>query len=142
MSKTKFIKVKYEDKLPQSSGNYWILDVVGEMKSSYFNATLKSFPAYDFVEYWIDAVPDRESELIEGVELKTEIELTEFDRLEDFVNDVGIVHEVLQAGQDWQIVRFEKKDVSMNFRFYKNKFKDWHIINKGRLLIDKNRNER
>ena len=68
MSNTKFIKVKYEDKLPQSSGNYWILDVVGEMKSSYFNATLKSFPAYDFVEYWIDKVPDRESELIEMLE--------------------------------------------------------------------------
>ena len=45
---------------------------------------------------------DVELELIQGVEMKAES--TEFDRLEDFVNDVGIFHEVLQSGQDWQIV--------------------------------------
>ena len=83
---------------------------------------------------------DVELELIQGVEMKAES--TEFDRLEDFVNDVGIFHEVLQSGQDWQIVRLEKNDISMNFRFYKNKFRDWHVINKGSLLIDKNRNEK
>lgn len=82
-----------------------------------------------------------EFELIEGVELKTEIELTEFDRLEDFVNNVGIVHEVLQIGKH-QIIRLESHEVSMNFRFYENKFKDWHIIEKGVFLVNKNRNER
>ena len=55
------------------------------------------------------------------VEMKTES--TEFDQLEDFVNDVGIFHEVLERGRfERQIVRLEKNDISMSFRFYKNKY--------------------
>lgn len=89
MEKTKFIRVAVEERLPQSSGNYWINDVVGEMKSSYFNSTLKSFPAYDFVEFWIDAVPDREDEMMQMLEKVTsafygeELELYQFNRIEE-----------------------------------------------------------
>ena len=86
MEKTKFIRVAVEERLPQSSGNYWINDVVGEMKSSYFNSTLKSFPAYDFVEFWIDAVPDREDEML--------------DMLEKVIHNSDVPHYILDEAKE------------------------------------------
>mgnify|MGYP003563090687 CR=1 FL=1 len=47
------------------------------------------------------------------------------EKITDFqINSkVGIFHEVLESGRfERQIVRLEKNDISMNFRFYKNKY--------------------
>lgn len=98
MSNTKFIKVDVTERLPQSSGNYWILDVVGEMKSSYFNATLKSFPAYDFVQFWMNAIPDRESELIEMLE----------SIIQDFEGDYVLDGEIVDKPYNWLIERYKE----------------------------------
>ena len=41
----------------------------------------------------------------------------------EYFFEKGIFHEVLESGRfERQIVRLEKNDISMNFRFYKNKY--------------------
>ena len=50
---TLYRKVAISERKPKSSGFYWIENIVGEMKSSYYDSMLGMFTSSDYANFWL-----------------------------------------------------------------------------------------
>ncbi|WP_126654092.1 hypothetical protein [Chryseobacterium aureum] len=62
--KTKYIKVSVSDRLPETAGNYYIINSIGTKQIEYFNGR-RLTESFIEPEYWLQEVPDYEDEMKE-----------------------------------------------------------------------------
>lgn len=83
--KTKYIKVKTADRLPEKSGIY----IVDGFKFAFFNGIeFLRFNEVAQVEWWLFEVPDREEEMSEMLEKIYNIENKEFGKSSFNIEDL------------------------------------------------------
>lgn len=71
MSNTKFIKVAVRERLPEKGKNVIVISSDGKSGTCYFLSGLWHGQKNGAPKYWLEEVPDRESELIEMLETVT-----------------------------------------------------------------------
>lgn len=79
---TLYRKVSVSEEKPKSTGFYWIENIVGEMKSSYYDSMLGMFTS-DYANFWLKPSENPTAQLKADKE-----ELLE--ALEDISNEYGI----------------------------------------------------
>ena len=90
---TLYRKVAVSDRLPQSSGYYWIEDVVGEMKSAWYLPKEKKFGVSslgkkEIAKYWLEPVKSKSPPQVEKLEAdKAEL----LNHLQDEINEFSVL---------------------------------------------------